>query len=117
MKYNLFIGRWSPFHEGHKYIIDSFVNNGRPVCVAIRESSEDYDIETRKRMIEKVYEGNDLVKVIIIPDIEQVVVGRGVGYSIVEAPEEIQKISGTGVRAGKCDKVPEQVKEIMDELS
>lgn len=24
----LFIGRWAPFHAGHKYLIDSYVNNG-----------------------------------------------------------------------------------------
>ena len=115
MKYNMFIGRWAPFHEGHKYIVDSFVNNGKPVCIAIRDSEEDYEVELRKQMIEKVYEGNELVKVIIIPDIEMVCVGRGVGYALMQAPEEIQKISGTGVRAGTCDAVPEEVKEILDE--
>jgi len=42
MKYNLFIGRFSPFHLGHKTIIDSFVKNGKPVCIAIRESDDKY---------------------------------------------------------------------------
>jgi len=101
-KYNLFIGRWSPFHEGHKYIIDSFANNGKKVCIAVRDtyidSKNPFSAELRKRRIEDIYKDNQNVKVIVIPDIEQVAVGRGVGYSLVEAPEQIQKVSGTEIR-------------------
>tara|TARA_Y100000310_G_C20697319_1_gene826636 strand:+ start:2635 stop:2847 length:213 start_codon:yes stop_codon:yes gene_type:complete len=28
MAKKLFIGRWMPFHQGHKYIVDSFLNRG-----------------------------------------------------------------------------------------
>ena len=121
MKYYLFIGRWSPFHEGHKYIIDSFVNNGKPVCIAIRDTPKDeknpYPIEVRKKMIEAVYKDNPNVKVIIIPDIAGVCVGREVGYSIIQVPDEIKFISGTKIRAGKCDSIPDEVKKVVDEWS
>jgi len=107
VKYNLFIGRWSPFHEGHKYIIDSFVNNKKPVCIAIRETplslSDPFPIELRERKIKEIYQKNELVKVIRIPDIDTVCVGRGVGYSIMEVPQNITKISGTEKRKMKCD--------------
>jgi len=106
-RYNMFIGRWSPFHEGHKYIIDSFANNGKKVCVAVRDtfidSKNPFSAELRKKRIEEVYKDNLNVKVIVIPDIEQVAVGRGVGYSLVEAPEQIQKISGTKMRTLSSD--------------
>ena len=102
MSYNLFVGRWAPFHSGHKYIIDSYVNNGKKVCIAVRDTElsvkDPFSAELRKEIIEKVYKDNPLVKVIIIPDVESVVVGREVGYVISEAPEEIQRISGTEVR-------------------
>jgi adenylyl-sulfate kinase len=105
MPYNLFIGRWMPFHEGHKYIIDSFLNNGKKVCIAVRrtEVSEKnpFSTELRKKLIREIYAGNKNVEVIDIPDIEQVVIGRGVGYSLVEAPENIQRISGTKIRRNK----------------
>jgi len=101
-KYNMFIGRWSPFHEGHKYIIDSFANNGKKVCIAVRDtyidSKNPFNAELRKKRIEEIYKDNPNVTVIVIPDIEQVAVGRGVGYSLVEAPEQIQKVSGTEIR-------------------
>ncbi len=105
MQSNLFIGRWMPFHEGHKYIIDSYVNNGKKVCIAIRDTEPSvenpFSARLRARLIEDVYIGNPLVEVIIIPDIESVVVGRGVGYSIAEAPESIEKMSGTEIRKNK----------------
>lgn len=105
-KYNLFIGRYSPFHEGHKYIIDSFVNNGKPVCIAIRDtplSEQNPDIAlARKIKIQRHYKDNPLVKVIIIPDIESVCVGRKVGYSVIQVPDNIKMISGTEIRKQKA---------------
>lgn len=105
MRYNLFIGRWSPFHEGHKYIIDSFINNNKPVCIAIRDTklseADPFSVENRKKLIEEYYKDNPLVKIITIPDIEAVCVGRDVGYNIVEVPQNIQVISGTETRKMK----------------
>lgn len=118
MKYNLFIGRWSPIHNGHKYIIDSFVGNGKPVCIAVRDSVERYPTELRKRMIETVFEEETkkgLVKVIIIPDIDTVAVSRTVGYSIIEVPEQVKTISATKVRAGECNEIHPAVKKLMEE--
>jgi len=117
MKYCLFIGRWSPFHEGHKYIIDSFVNNGKNVCIAVRDTELDdknpYPAEVRKKMIERVYKDKPNVKVIIIPDIEMVCVGRNVGYGIIKVPDDIKIISGTAIREGLCDRIPEEVKKVI----
>ena len=119
-KYYLFIGRWSPFHEGHKYIIDSFVNNGKSVCIAIRDSEETYPIKLRKKMVESCYKKeikNKQVKVIIIPDIHGVAVGRKVGYSIIQVPDKIKKVSGTKIRAGVCNNIPKSVKKIIDKYN
>ena len=83
MTRTLFIGRWCPFHNGHKTIIDSFVKNGKPVCIAIRDTKEKYPVWLRMLMIREVYKEefyNDMVKIIVIPDIDQVAVGRKVGY-------------------------------------
>lgn len=99
---NLFMGRWQPFHDGHKTIIDSFVNNGEDVTIAIRDTelSDDnpFTIRERREMIEDVYGDNGNVEVITIPDIDTVAVGREVGYSLVTVPEEVKEISGTETR-------------------
>jgi len=39
MKFNktssLFVGRWQPFHEGHKALIETVLKKGKPVVIAI----------------------------------------------------------------------------------
>ena len=107
MKYSMFIGRWQPWHEGHHWLIDQRLSEGKNVLICIREVSQDdqnpYNPIDVKNNIEK--ELKDLVaakrvKVIIIPDIESVNYGRGVGYDIIEhvPPSEIGKISATKIR-------------------
>ena len=107
MKYSMFIGRWQPWHDGHRWLIDQRLNQQKNVLICIREVSQDdsnpYDPLEVKKNIES--ELNDLissqhVKVIIIPDIESVNYGRGVGYDIIEhvPPTEIGEISATSIR-------------------
>ncbi|MDD5019290.1 MAG: adenylyl-sulfate kinase [Candidatus Omnitrophica bacterium] len=114
-RYALFIGRWQPFHKGHKFLIDEAVAKGEHVCVAIRDTEispqNPYTAEQRAEMIKRVYA--DKVDVVVIPDIKSINIGRNVGYDVnfVEPPSEIGNISGTNVRAGKDDNVPPEVAE------
>ena len=107
MKYSLFIGRWQPWHDGHRWLIDQRLNNGLNVCIAIRDMEPDknnpFTPDEVKENIEKelaqlISDGR--VKVIIIPDIESVNYGRGVGYEIIEhvPPQKIGEISATKIR-------------------
>jgi len=102
MKYALFIGRWQPFHEGHKYIVDQALEQEKNVCIAIRDTGIDrdnpYTVIERRHMIWKIYRNK--VKVIVIPDIESINYGRGVGYEIneIKVPQDIARISGTEIR-------------------
>jgi len=119
-KYTLFIGRWSPPHKAHKYIFDSVLNNGGKICIAIRDTpeSENNPLTTkqRKMLLEKLYHENPNVKVIIIPDIDAVCVGRNVGYKIMAVPNKIYTISATKVRKGKFDDVPEEIRDLVEKL-
>jgi adenylylsulfate kinase len=101
MAYSLFIGRWQPFHEGHKKLIQSVLDEGKDVCVAIRDTelSKDnpYTTKEREAMILMAF---PQVKVIVIPDISEICFGRKVGYGIRELKldEVIEAISGTEIR-------------------
>tara|TARA_B110000503_G_scaffold130965_1_gene204938 strand:+ start:4055 stop:4411 length:357 start_codon:yes stop_codon:yes gene_type:complete len=106
-QYSLFIGRWQPWHPGHRWLIDQRLNEGKNVCVAIRDvevnENQPWDAETIKKNVE--VELHDLIqegkiKVIVIPDIESVNYGRGVGYEIIEhvPPTDIKEISATKIR-------------------
>jgi len=107
MKYSMFIGRWQPWHKGHRWLIDQRLNENKNVLICIREVSKDdknpYDPVDVKENVEKELKeliDAQRVKVIIIPDIESVNYGRGVGYDIIEhiPPSDIGEISATKIR-------------------
>ena len=107
MKYSMFIGRWQPWHQGHRCLIDQRLNQGKNVLICIRdvEPNEKQPWTPHEVLMNLSNELEDLiqegkVKIIIIPDIESVNYGRGVGYEVIEhaPPEDIKEISATKIR-------------------
>ena len=106
-QYSMFIGRWQPWHSGHRWLIDQRLNQGKNVLICIRDIAPD---EKNPFTAQQVYENilfklSDLIieeriKVQVIPDIESVNFGRGVGYDIIEhiPPTEVSEISATKIR-------------------
>ena len=107
-KYSMFVGRWQPLHTGHLWLINERLKEGFNVWLAIRDVKPDDKNPWTAQQIEKmVHEGElkDLIregKVItsVIPDIESINYGRGVGYDIIEhiPPKDIGEISATSIR-------------------
>lgn len=118
--YTLYIGRYQSPHKGHMTIFNETLKQGKKICIAIRNVITDeknkLTAEEVKLLWSKVYEGNNNVKVIIIPDIESVKYGRGVGYSIEEiiVSDNIANISATEIRR-QIKKGEIQWKEMVDE--
>ena len=108
IKYSMFIGRWQPLHKGHLWLINERLKNGHFVFLAIRDvKPDDKNPWTAKEIEKMIHEGElkDFItdgKVVtsIIPDIESINYGRGVGYDIIEhtPPPEIGEISATSIR-------------------
>ena len=104
-KYAIFIGRFQPYHQGHISLIMQKINDGIPALIMVRDIAPDdknpFTTKQTVNMIEKYHAAhNHDVKVMIIPDIESVNYGRGVGYEINEfsPPENIGWISATKIR-------------------
>ena len=103
MKRAMFIGRWQPFHNGHKWLISQKLNSGIPVLVAVRDIPPDdknpLTTEQTVEILQAAYVDDDVV-VVTIPDIESVNYGRGVGYEINEhvPPKDVGFISATDIR-------------------
>ena len=106
-QYSMFIGRWQPWHPGHRWLIDQRLNEDKNVLICIRDIEPDeknpwYSIEVmsnlHKELADLIDEGR--VRVMIIPDIESVNFGRGVGYDIIEhePPTDVKEISATKIR-------------------
>jgi len=106
-RYAMFIGRWQPLHLGHQALFQEALNQGKNLLICIRDGEVNernpFSAEDVKKNIEDVYAllvNSGIMKVMIIPDIESVNFGRGVGYDIIEhiPPTEIAEVSATKVR-------------------
>lgn len=101
----IFIGRYQPYHFGHIELIQQKLNDGVGALIMVRDIEPDeknpFTTEQTVEMIKKYHasKGDD-VEVMIIPDIESVNYGRGVGYEINEftPPDNIAFISATKIR-------------------
>ena len=107
MKRALFIGRWQPLHDGHRWLFAQKLEADEPVLIAVRDTavtdSDPFTTDEVVTSLEKEYAGevaSGMVKVIAIPDINSVNYGRGVGYEINEfvPPEDVSNISATKIR-------------------
>jgi nicotinamide mononucleotide adenylyltransferase len=111
MRYSFFIGRFQPWHEGHAAIVDQLLDEGKNVCIAIRDTLIDEDnphsAAVRMTIIRSHFiRRNSMskrIKIIVIPDIDDVVCGRTPGYGFIQVhlTPELEAISGTAIRAGK----------------
>jgi phosphopantetheine adenylyltransferase len=106
-QYSMFIGRWQPWHDGHRWLIDQRLNQGKNVLICIRDIAPDEKNPFTAQEVERNIKNelwtllsDERVKVMIIPDIESVNFGRGVGYDIIEhiQPTEVSEISATKIR-------------------
>ena len=106
-QYAMFIGRWQPLHKGHQALFQEALNDGKNLLICIRDGEVNeknpFTPEQVKQNIEDVYAllvNSGIMKVMIIPDIDSVNFGRGVGYDIIEhiPPTEIADVSATKIR-------------------
>jgi len=106
-KYAMFIGRWQPWHDGHRWLIDQALNDNKKVLLCIRDVKVDDKnpwgagqilVNLKAQLKDLVDQG--LVKAMVIPDIESVNIGRGIGYDVIEhlPPQDINDISSTKIR-------------------
>ncbi|NDF17141.1 MAG: hypothetical protein EB079_04135 [Verrucomicrobia bacterium] len=101
----IFIGRYQPYHWGHIELVNQKLNAGVAVLIMVRDIEPDeknpFTTQQTCDMIKKYHKSKgDDVEVMIIPDIESVNYGRGVGYEINEftPPDNIGFISATKIR-------------------
>jgi nicotinamide mononucleotide adenylyltransferase len=103
----MFIGRWQPWHDGHRWLIDQQLNQGKKVLLCVRDVKQDENNpwsawEIMMMLSDKLMDlvEDNKLRIIMIPDIESINFGRGVGYDVIEhiPPPEIGEISATKIR-------------------
>ena len=102
----MMLGRWQPFHKGHKELFKKALKKTGQVIIMIRSMPESkdnpFDLSVvTKNINEALIEYKDQYEIIVVPNITNICYGRGVGYKIeeIELPKDIQEISATKIRA------------------
>ena len=101
------LGRWQPWHEGHRALFDRLIQRTGQVCIMIRDcqgwqESNPFEVENVKSFIRRdldpLYQGQYEIQV--VPNIVHIGYGRGVGYTMEEEKfdDSITSISGTAIR-------------------
>lgn len=101
----LLVGRYQPFHAGHKALALKALLTYRQVCFGVRHThgmrDNPFPFEyVKARIDDAMSEARGKYTVIALPNITGVVYGRDVGYKVemIELDEETKAISATAIR-------------------
>jgi adenylylsulfate kinase len=102
----LFLGRYQPFHDGHRALIVEGIKRVGQACIAVRntqgvDDKNPFDFEYVRSRIEhglREFEGRFIV--VPLPNITNIFYGRDVGYTIerIELDVATEGVSATEVR-------------------
>ena len=101
------LGRWQPWHAGHRALFERLLQRTGQVCIMIRDcegwnQSNPFGWSAVKdairRDLDPLYQGQ--YEIVVVPNITHIGYGRGVGYTMAEEhfDEAITSISGTKIR-------------------
>ena len=102
----IFIGRFQPFHDGHKKIFLNALRKNKQVCILVMDAYKfnkknpfrfNY---VKKKIKNSLKKYNNKYIILKIPVVSEVVYGRKVGYKIrkIKLNKEIENISATKIR-------------------
>lgn len=101
------LGRWQPWHAGHRALFERAIAKTGQVCIMIRDcqgwnGTNPFTLEQVvhyiKRDLDPKYQGT--YDIIVVPNIVNITYGRDVGYKIEQEvfDEQIHNISATKIR-------------------
>jgi hypothetical protein len=101
------LGRWQPWHPGHRALFERAIAKTGQVCIMIRDcqgwnGSNPFAIEQVKayirRDLDTLYQGQ--YEILVVPNIVNITYGRDVGYKIEKETfdDAIHSISATKIR-------------------
>ena len=102
----IFIGRFQPFHEGHKRIFLKGIKKSGQVAILVMDSfninrKNPYKFSYVKKKVNKSLKDYKNKYIIIkIPVVSSVIYGRKVGYKIqkIKLSKKIENVSATKIR-------------------
>ncbi len=102
----LFVGRYQPFHDGHRRLIEEGIRRVGQACIAVRDTHGSdqknplsfFDVKQRIEAGLSAFSGRYVV--VPLPNITHVFYGRDVGYTIerIQLEQSLEEISATRIR-------------------
>jgi hypothetical protein len=103
----LFVGRYQPFHEGHRRLVLEGLARVGQACIAVRDT---HGIDganpfpfavVRDRIAAMMSAELGRIAIVRLPNITNVFYGRDVGYAVerIDLPPDVERISATALRA------------------
>lgn len=101
------LGRWQPWHAGHRALFERAIAKTAQVCIMIRDcqgwnQSNPFEVSQVKNYIRRdldpLYQGQ--YEIMVVPNIVNITYGRDVGYKIEQETfdDNIHAISATEIR-------------------
>jgi len=115
------LGRWQPWHEGHRALFERCVAKTGQVIIQVRDvkgvsvdSEQDYNpfdwdsvcINIEKDLVDYGFIRGKDYEIMLVPNIVNITYGRGVGYVFEEEvfDDSVTNISATKIRKELRDK-------------
>jgi hypothetical protein len=103
----LLLGRYQPWHDGHRALFDRAIAKSGQVIIQVRDcqgwnGNNPFEFERVKKFIKRdldpVYQGQ--YEIMLVPNITEIVYGRDVGYKITQETfdDATTSISATKIR-------------------
>jgi len=102
----LFVGRWQPFHDGHKALILEGLSRVGQVCIGLRntygsDGSNPFPFEVVRQRIEAaLYAHTGRFTVVQLLNVTRICYGRDVGYTVetIDLDPDVEAISVSKTR-------------------
>lgn len=101
----VFIGRFQPFHEGHKRCVEKILTEKDRCIILLRDTEatekNPFDVEKRKALIRAEFpdESRVIIQAIDDPGADLTIyIGRDVGYELIKLDAATEAISATDIR-------------------
>lgn len=105
MRTGVFVGRFQPFHEGHKKCVEKILSENDRCVILMRDvpasDNNPFELEKRKAMIRATFPDTARVDISIIRDPGAdltVYIGRDVGYELIQLDAQTESVSATDIR-------------------
>ena len=125
MKYSMFVGKWQPFHEGHRWLIEERLKLKKNILIGIREiENPSYSPDEVKMQVSKLYPNevkDGKIKFIEIADKKKEALNNnnfilrgcslrntGCMYGVVSYTGHLSKIMLNSVNSSRHSRVPRE---------